>query len=111
MGFPKSNRLLLWDPPLAQVEVVGDTAGLSTEGTDGPAPTPYGVRSGNKDISTLVRHLGRVTHRLRVSERCIDSFDVKSEELSHVKRGVCRRCWEVFADQEAFHSHSSTVAY
>ncbi|KAB5570629.1 hypothetical protein GE09DRAFT_714478 [Coniochaeta sp. 2T2.1] len=62
----------------------------------------------HKDISTLVRHLGRAPHRLRVSERCIDSFDVNPEELFHVKRGVCRRCWEVFTDHEAFQSHIST---
>ncbi|OIW34076.1 hypothetical protein CONLIGDRAFT_208300 [Coniochaeta ligniaria NRRL 30616] len=70
-------------------------------------PLYQSCETAHKDISTLVRHLSRAPHRLECAERYIHSFDVIPVELSHTKRGVCRRCWEVFTNHDAFISHIS----
>jgi len=45
---------------------------------------------------------------MQVTERYIHSFDVEPAELSHAKVGVCRRCWAVFPDRDAFVDHLLT---
>ncbi|KAK4106533.1 hypothetical protein N658DRAFT_439080 [Parathielavia hyrcaniae] len=61
----------------------------------------------HREISTLVRHLSRPAHRLKVTERAISSFDVVDPAFKHPRVGVCRSCWEAFGDRLAFDNHVS----
>ncbi|KAL2258724.1 hypothetical protein VTK26DRAFT_7856 [Humicola hyalothermophila] len=61
----------------------------------------------HRDISTLVRHLSRPAHRLKVTERSISSFDILDTALTHPRVGLCRFCWETFHDRQAFEAHIS----
>ncbi|KAK3375149.1 hypothetical protein B0H63DRAFT_526424 [Podospora didyma] len=59
----------------------------------------------HRDISTLVRHLSRPAHRLKVTDRAISSFDVEDEDFHHPRVGLCRRCWSKFQDRQSFDHH------
>ncbi|KAK0711195.1 hypothetical protein B0H67DRAFT_646588 [Lasiosphaeris hirsuta] len=64
--------------------------------------------SAHRDISTLVRHLGRPAHRLKVTKETISSFDIEDDDYHHPKIGVCRRCWRQFHDRYEFDSHAAS---
>jgi hypothetical protein len=61
----------------------------------------------HKDISTIVRHLGRPAHQLHIDERCMSSFEPYEldDERPRPKAGVCKRCWRIFRDHETFREH------
>ncbi|KAL2271643.1 hypothetical protein VTJ83DRAFT_1014 [Remersonia thermophila] len=59
----------------------------------------------HREISTLVRHLSRPAHRLKVTERYIASFDVEDPNYQHPRAGVCRICWQSFDNRSAFEAH------
>ncbi|KAL2135530.1 hypothetical protein VTI74DRAFT_8136 [Chaetomium olivicolor] len=61
----------------------------------------------HRDISTLVRHLSRPAHRLKVTDRAISSFDIENPVFRHPRVGVCRSCWRTFSDRQAFDAHIS----
>ncbi|KAK3357419.1 hypothetical protein B0T25DRAFT_157517 [Lasiosphaeria hispida] len=65
--------------------------------------------SAHRDISTLVRHLGRPAHRLTVTKEAISSFDIEDDDYLHPKIGVCRRCWRQFHDRHEFDSHAASI--
>jgi len=55
----------------------------------------------------LSRHLSRPSHRLKVTDRAISSFDVQDPDFRHRRAGVCRSCWQTFGDPAAFDEHKS----
>ncbi|KAL1840103.1 hypothetical protein VTJ49DRAFT_798 [Mycothermus thermophilus] len=59
----------------------------------------------HREISTLVRHLSRPAHRLKVTERYISSFDIEDPDFQHPRAGVCRTCWQSFDNRSAFETH------
>ncbi|KAK1826955.1 hypothetical protein QBC39DRAFT_186761 [Podospora conica] len=61
----------------------------------------------HRDISTLVRHLGRPAHRLAVSKDAISSFEIDDPDYPHPRVGICRRCWRTWSDQAQFDQHSA----
>ncbi|KAK4242566.1 hypothetical protein C8A03DRAFT_11233 [Achaetomium macrosporum] len=61
----------------------------------------------HREISTLVRHLSRPAHRLKVTERAISSFEVQDPDFRHPRVGVCRLCWQTFSDRQIFDVHVS----
>ncbi|KAK5664198.1 hypothetical protein OQA88_414 [Cercophora sp. LCS_1] len=61
--------------------------------------------SSHRDISTLVRHLGRPAHRLCVTKETISSFEIEDDDYPHPRIGICRRCWSQFSDRQAFSEH------
>ncbi|KAK4456160.1 hypothetical protein QBC34DRAFT_287362 [Podospora aff. communis PSN243] len=65
--------------------------------------------SSHRDISTLVRHLGRPAHRLTVTKEAISSFDIEDEDYPHPRVGICRRCWRQFFQRESFEQHTSNA--
>ncbi|KAK0646015.1 hypothetical protein B0T16DRAFT_151139 [Cercophora newfieldiana] len=65
--------------------------------------------SSHRDISTLVRHLGRPAHRLIVTKEAISSFDIDEEDYPHPRVGVCRRCWRQFFERDSFEEHTSNA--
>lgn len=65
--------------------------------------------SSHRDISTLVRHLGRPAHRLLVTKEAISSFDIEDAEYPHPRVGVCRRCWRQFYQRDAFEEHTTST--
>jgi hypothetical protein len=62
----------------------------------------------HKDISQLVRHLSRATHRLFVDARRVHSFDVLDEDYPHPVAGLCRMCWKNWEDRQLFDEHMRT---
>ncbi|KAK3900489.1 hypothetical protein C8A05DRAFT_17205, partial [Staphylotrichum tortipilum] len=56
----------------------------------------------HREVSTLVP-----SHCLKVSPRLISSFDMPDTGFRHRRVGVCRFCWTLFSDREAFAEHVS----
>ncbi|KAJ4391965.1 hypothetical protein N0V93_005585 [Gnomoniopsis smithogilvyi] len=67
----------------------------------------YSCHTKHNNISTVVRHLGRPAHNLKVdnSRQAIHSFDVRDNEHAHPAAGLCKKCWRSFTDREAFDAH------
>ncbi|KAH8894852.1 hypothetical protein GQ53DRAFT_839255 [Thozetella sp. PMI_491] len=61
--------------------------------------------SDHKDISTLVRHLSRPAHRLRVTDRLVSSFEIEEDDYPHPRVGICRRCWTAYPGRQEFEDH------
>jgi hypothetical protein len=61
----------------------------------------------HKDISTIVRHLGRPAHQLYTDERCVSSFELpeSDDERPRPQAGVCKKCWRIFREHEKFRQH------
>ncbi|CAK7230128.1 hypothetical protein SCUCBS95973_007466 [Sporothrix curviconia] len=62
----------------------------------------------HKEISTLLRHLGRVAHNLIITENGAASFGVnEAGDRPQRQAGLCRRCWTSFTDKAAFTAHTA----
>ena len=53
------------------------------------------------------RHLSRAAHNLVVDKNSASSFGVDVSPRPQPHAGLCRNCWDVFYDRDAFEQHTS----